>query len=40
MSGGEILAEYPALSVPGIRAAAAYGARLAREDLVPSRTAP
>ncbi|WP_239382145.1 DUF433 domain-containing protein [Frankia sp. CIT1] len=40
MSDGEILAEYPALSVPGIRVAAAYGARLAREDLVPLRTAP
>ncbi len=40
MSDGDILAEYPALTVPGIRAAAAYGARLAREDLVPLRTAP
>jgi len=40
MSDGEIHAEYPALSVPGIRAAAAYGARLAREDFVPLRTAP
>ncbi len=40
MSGEEIVAEYPSLTVSGIRAAAAYGARLAREDLVPLHTAP
>ena len=35
MTEGEILAEYPSLSVAGIRAAAAYGAALAREELLP-----
>lgn len=35
MTPVEILAEYPTLSVDGIRAAAAYGARLAREEIVP-----
>lgn len=35
MSDAEILVEYPSLSVEGIRAAAAYGAALAREDLLP-----
>ncbi len=35
MTTGQILAEYPSLSEAGIRAAAAYGAALAREELVP-----
>jgi uncharacterized protein (DUF433 family) len=35
MSEEEILDEYPTLSVEGIRAAAAYGAALAREDVFP-----
>lgn len=34
MTEAEILAGYPTLSVEGIRAAAAYGAALAREELV------
>jgi uncharacterized protein (DUF433 family) len=40
MSEGEILAEYPSVTGEGIRAAAAYGARLAREELVPLIAAP
>jgi uncharacterized protein (DUF433 family) len=35
MSVEEILAEYPSLTLEGVRAAAAYGALLAREELVP-----
>lgn len=35
MTEGEIVAEYPSLTVEGIRAAAAYGAALAREELLP-----
>lgn len=35
MTEAEIIAEYPSLTVDGIRAAAAYGAALAREDLLP-----
>lgn len=35
MTEAEILAEYPTLTVPGIRAAAAYGAMLARDELLP-----
>lgn len=35
MTDGEILAEYPTLSLDGIRAAAGYGAALAREDVFP-----
>jgi uncharacterized protein (DUF433 family) len=35
MTAEEITAEYPAVSVAGVRAAAAYGAALAREDLLP-----
>jgi len=35
MSEAEIVAEYPTLTAAGIRAAAAYGAALAREELVP-----
>jgi uncharacterized protein (DUF433 family) len=35
MTEGEILTEYPSLTVEGIRAAAAYGAALAREELLP-----
>lgn len=34
MSEADILAGYPTLTVEGIRAAAAYGAALAREELV------
>ncbi len=32
MTEDEILAEYPTLTVEGIRAAAAYGAELARDE--------
>lgn len=32
MTEDEILAEYPTLTVEGIRAAAAYGAQLARDE--------
>jgi len=35
LSEEEILAEYPTLTVEGIRAAAAYGADLASEDVFP-----
>jgi uncharacterized protein (DUF433 family) len=35
MTEAEILEEYPTLSVEGIRAAAAYGAALAAEDVLP-----
>ena len=35
MSAKEITAEYPTVTVPGVRAAAAYGAALAREELLP-----
>ena len=35
MTESEIIAEYPSLTAEGIHAAAAYGARLAREELVP-----
>jgi uncharacterized protein (DUF433 family) len=35
MSEREILEEYPDLTVEGIRAAAAYGAALAREEVHP-----
>ncbi len=34
MTEADILAGYPTLTVEGIRAAAAYGAALAREELV------
>lgn len=34
MTEAEILVGYPTLSVEGVRAAAAYGAALAREELV------
>lgn len=37
MTSAEILAEYPSLTEAGVRAAAAYGAALAREELVPLR---
>ncbi len=37
LSTQEIIAEYPSLTEAGIRAAAAYGAALAREELVPLR---
>ena len=35
LSEQEILDEYPTLSLEGVRAAAAYGAALAREDVFP-----
>ena len=35
MTAEEIVAEYPAVTVAGVRAAAAYGAALAREELLP-----
>ena len=35
MTAEQILEQYPSLSVASIRAAAAYGAELAREELVP-----
>jgi uncharacterized protein (DUF433 family) len=35
MTAEEITAEYPTVTVAGVRAAAAYGAALAREELVP-----
>ncbi len=38
MTEAEILAEYPSLTTDSIRAAAAYGAALAREDLLPLDT--
>lgn len=37
MSESDILDEYPTLTVEGIRAAAAYGAALASEDVLPLR---
>jgi uncharacterized protein (DUF433 family) len=33
----DILVEYPTLAVEGVRAAAAYGAALAREEVLPLR---
>jgi len=35
MTAEEITAEYPTVTVAGVRAAAAYGAALAREELLP-----
>ena len=35
MSSEEIIAEYPSPTVAGIRAAAGYGAAVAREELLP-----
>jgi uncharacterized protein (DUF433 family) len=35
MATDEITAEYPAVTAAGVRAAAAYGAELAREELLP-----
>ncbi len=37
MTEDEILAQYPTLTVQGIRATAAYGAALAREEIDPLR---
>lgn len=37
MTEDQILAQYPTLTVEGIRAAAAYGAALAREEIIPLR---
>jgi uncharacterized protein (DUF433 family) len=35
MPAEEIAAEYPTVTAPGVRAAAVYGAALAREELLP-----
>jgi uncharacterized protein (DUF433 family) len=35
MNADEITAEYPSVTTAGVRAAAAYGAALAREELLP-----
>lgn len=35
MTEQQIVQEYPTLTIDGVRAAAAYGAALAREDLLP-----
>lgn len=35
MTEAEIVAEYPTVKIEGVRAAAAYGAVLAREEIVP-----
>jgi uncharacterized protein (DUF433 family) len=35
LTAEEITAEYPTITVAGVRAAAAYGAALAREELLP-----
>lgn len=35
MTTEEITAEYPSVTAVGVRAAAAYGAALAREELLP-----
>ena len=35
MTAEEITTEYPTITVSGVRAAAAYGAPLARDDLLP-----
>ena len=35
MTAEQITAEYPTVTVTGVRAAAAYGAALAREELLP-----
>jgi uncharacterized protein (DUF433 family) len=40
MTVEEIVAEYPSLTLEGVRAAAAYGAILAREELVPLPSGP
>jgi len=37
ISEGGILEEYPTLTAEGVRAAAAYGAVLAREEVLPLR---
>lgn len=39
MTDAEIMVEYPMLSVDAIRAAASYGALLAREEIVPLKSA-
>ena len=38
LSESEIIDHYPSLTPDGIRAAAAYGALLAREDVLPLRS--
>lgn len=35
MTEPEIISEYPTLTVEGVRAAAAYGALLARDEILP-----
>ncbi len=37
LTEAEIIEQYPTLTVDGIRAAAAWGAALAREEIVPLR---
>jgi hypothetical protein len=39
MTADEITTECPAITIAGVRAAAAYGAALAREDLLPPAAA-
>jgi uncharacterized protein (DUF433 family) len=38
MTADQITTEYPSLTTAGVRAAAAYGAALARDELLPIRT--
>jgi uncharacterized protein (DUF433 family) len=40
MTAEEITAEYPTVTVAGVRAAAAYGAALARDELLPAIRTP
>jgi len=40
MTAEEIIAEYPTVTVAGVRAAVAYGAALAREELLPLPQSP
>ena len=35
MTESEVVAEYPSVTVDGVRAAAAYGALLARDEVLP-----
>ncbi len=39
LTEAEILAEYPTVTIEGIRAAAAWGALLAREEVLPLKAA-
>jgi hypothetical protein len=40
LTAEQITAEYPTVTVAGVRAAAAYGAALAREELLPLPQSP